>query len=219
MDWLERIKELGIKPPESDRLILSVDLPPVSLQASSRSKKYFIHKVRNKCNNYSFLLSGDVQVEITWHIHEQERYETDRSPDVDNIIKPLLDALSGPDGILIDDNQVQNVCCSWIDWTKRGEKVMVELRFFLDEWIPKDHVQFVQFDKGLCYPIATYFPKEIQESFVNIYEKGFAVRADAEKHGASYEYSRGLMPMARVFHRSRINGFPVITLEEFKNGK
>ena len=218
MDWIDRIKELGIEPPGSDVLRLKISLPPVSLQASSRSKKRFVQEVRAECANYSFLLSGDVKVEVTWFVHEQERYETDRSPDVDNIIKPLLDGLSGPDGILIDDNQVQSICCSWMDWTKRDEEVVVEFRFRQEEWVPKNHVQFVQFDKGLCYPVPTYFPRELQEAFVSIYEKGFSVRSEAEKSGATYEDSRGLMPVARVFHRTRIGNFPVVTLDEFKNG-
>ncbi len=219
MDWLDNIRRLGIQPPETDRLTIRIELPPVSLQASSNTKKKFIQAVRTACSNYSFLLSGDVQVEVTWYVHEQERYETDRSPDVDNILKPLLDGLSGPDGILIDDNQVQSICCSWLDWTSRDEAVEVELKFFDDEaWVPRGHFQFIQFDKGLCYPLATYFPVELQEVYVSTFEKGFITRLDAEKQGASYEDSRGLMPMARVFHRTRIGRFPVVTLEEFRDG-
>jgi hypothetical protein len=38
------------------------------------------------------LLSGDVQVGIEWTLHEEARYEQDAAPDVDNILKPLLDA-------------------------------------------------------------------------------------------------------------------------------
>lgn len=216
MNWLDNIKELGIKPPSSNRLSIRVSLPAVSVQSSKNAKDEFISKVHKKCSEFTFLLSGDVQVEIVWYVHEQERYETDRIPDVDNIIKPLLDGLSGPDGVLIDDNQVQSICCSWIDWTSRDEEVIIEIKHFPNEWVPRNHFQFVQFDKGLCYPIPTYFPKELQRAFVSIFEKGFTLRSEAEKNGAMYEYSRGLMPMTRVFHRTRVGCFPIISVEEFK---
>jgi len=218
MDWIENIKKLGIQPPKSDEVCIRVDLPPVSLQSSASSRGAFIKAIREKCAEYTFLICADVQVEVTWFVHEQERYETDRSPDVDNILKPLLDGLSGPEGLLIDDNQVQSICCSWIDWTSRDEAVEVRIRFFHDEaWVPKGHFRFIQFDKGLCYPIATYWPIELQEACVSIFEKGFNIRANAEKNGFTYEDSRGLMPQARIFHRTRIGRFEVITLDEFKN--
>lgn len=120
---------------------------------------------------------------------------------------------------MIDDNQVQTICCSWVDWTNRDEAVEIDLRLTQDEeWVPKGHFQFVQFDKGLCFPIATYYPIELQETFIGILEKGFLKRYEAEKRGMKYEDSRGLMPMARIFHRTRIGRFPVVTLEEFKIG-
>lgn len=220
MTWLERIQKLGIKPPESDTLEIRIPLAPVSIQSSSQSKAEFKAKVREQCAPFSFLLACDVQIEVTWHIHEQERYETDRAPDVDNILKPLLDALSGPDGVLIDDNQVQSICCSWVDWTRRDEEISISIRFYDDEgWMPKGHFKFVQFEKGLCYPVATYFPRELQEAFVRIFEKGLTARADLEKIGVGYEEARALMPVARIFHRTRVSDFPVITLEQFKTQK
>lgn len=218
MDWLQEIEKLGIRPPESNSLTIHIDLPPVSLQSAGDSKRAFIQEVRQRCSCYSFLLAGDVRIDVTWHIHEQERYETDRAPDVDNILKPLLDGLCGPEGILIDDNQVQSICCSWIDWTSRDEALTIEVEFLSEDWVPKGHFQFVQFDRGLCYPVATYFPRELQKVFVSAFERGLVARTDLEKLGASYEESRLVMPIARVFHRTRIGRFPVVTLEEFKSG-
>lgn len=218
MNWLHEIQKLGIQPPQSNSLSIAIDLPPVSLQSTGDSKRSFIRKVREQCSCYSFLLAGDVRIEVTWQIHEQERYETDRSPDVDNILKPLLDGLCGPEGILIDDNQVQSICCSWVDWATRDEALTIEVQFLNDEWMPKDHFQFVQFDKGLCYPVATYLPIEIQNCVVSAFERGLIARNELEVLGVSYEDSRLVMPISRVFHRTRIGRFPIITLEEFKGG-
>ena len=216
VNWLNDIKKLGIEPPQSNNLSIVIDLPPVSLQATGESKRAFIRKVREQCSCYSFLLTSDVQIEVTWHIHEQERYETDRSPDVDNILKPLLDGLCGPEGILIDDNQVQSISCSWVDWTARDEALTIEIRFLGDDWVPKGHFQFIQFDRGLCYPVATVFPIDLQKSIVSAFERGLIARKELEKLGASYENSRSAMPIGRIFHRTRIGQFPITTLEAFK---
>ncbi|MHA7862980.1 RusA family crossover junction endodeoxyribonuclease [Flagellimonas marinaquae] len=97
------------RPPEFGELTLSFSLQPVSLQSSSRKKEFIKNEIRKTTSKLKYLLSGDVKVEIQWILHEQERYESGESPDIDNIIKPILDGISGPNGILIDDCQVQTI--------------------------------------------------------------------------------------------------------------
>ena len=71
---------------------------------------------------------------IEWTVHEQDRYESDAAPDVDNILKPLLDGLCGPEGVLIDDCQVQAVDCRWIDWTLREQPVRTDTLGPIEDW-------------------------------------------------------------------------------------
>jgi Holliday junction resolvase RusA-like endonuclease len=111
------------RPLSPDEVSISVPLPPVSQQARSESKASFQAEIENAISSYEFLLSGDVSVTVEWSISQQTRYETDRSPDVDNILKPLIDALAGPAGLMIDDNQVQHVSCHWIDSYNDDEKL------------------------------------------------------------------------------------------------
>ncbi len=122
-------------PPESGELDIVFSLPPVSQQASSKSKTKFKNSVQEVIKNAEYLLSGDVQIEIEWMIHERERYESDRSPDLDNILKTLIDALCGPNGLLIDDNQVQHISCFWIDWNLYEEQLKVRIKYLPDEWL------------------------------------------------------------------------------------
>ncbi|MGK0473567.1 MAG: hypothetical protein ACJAR0_004063 [Candidatus Azotimanducaceae bacterium] len=61
MDWMDRIKELGVQPPVSNEVIIRIELPPVSLQASANAKNQFIQAVREECSKYSFLISIDVK--------------------------------------------------------------------------------------------------------------------------------------------------------------
>src|SRR5689334_14388427 len=98
-------------------MTFSVVAEPVSGQAKDRSRRADLKSAIGRLlKPIQYLLSGEVRLSIEWVIHEKERYETDRAPDVDGILKPLLDALTGPDGLIIDDSQVQSVCCSWIDY-------------------------------------------------------------------------------------------------------
>jgi Holliday junction resolvase RusA-like endonuclease len=83
---------------------IALDLTPVSLQGSAQSKEHIREAVRRRCERASHLLSREVSVEIEWTLYERYRWDTPgvlSTPDVDNIIKPLLDGLCGPRGILI----------------------------------------------------------------------------------------------------------------------
>lgn len=186
-------------PPASGELAIIFALPPVSQQANSKSKTKFRNKVHQVTKSAEYLLSGDVQIEIEWMIHERERYESDRSPDLDNIIKTLIDALSGPSGLIIDDNQVQHVSCSWIDWTLNEEQLRVKIKFFPDEWISKDNLRFIQFDGGLCMPLPGTLPPKAQLKLVEMFDLMIGSRNKLEGMGADYYDAKGIMPIQRVF--------------------
>lgn len=98
------------------RVIIESSIPPVSLQATSARKREFkalLSEAIGKNTTTHFV--HDVKVEFTWKIEEQRRYETHIVADLDNLLKPLLDAATGPTGVLIDDNQVQQIGASWIN--------------------------------------------------------------------------------------------------------
>jgi Holliday junction resolvase RusA-like endonuclease len=102
----------------SGELVLQLPIEPVSLQASRKKKELITSEIRSVTSEFSFILVEDVQIDILWQIREQDRYESNSSPDVDNILKPILDALCGLSGVLIDDCQVQAISCHWIDWSR-----------------------------------------------------------------------------------------------------
>ncbi|MBE9108672.1 RusA family crossover junction endodeoxyribonuclease [Nodosilinea sp. LEGE 07298] len=191
---------------------------PVSLQASRRRKDIVtsaIHKITSKCE---FILTDDVQIYIEWWIHEQDRYESDSSADVDNIIKPILDAISGPDGILIDDCQVQAVDCRWLDFFSVEQKINIRIKMFdRDGWLLKDGLFFVHMGNGLCYP--TWMDKENPENTLSVVEQMEIMLLSRDKvldKKGDYYLARGLMSVQRIFHISRAKGFPIFKIEEIK---
>jgi Holliday junction resolvase RusA-like endonuclease len=104
--------------PSGDRLQLVVDAAPVSLQSRRINKTNLTRAIQTALQRPQYLLTGEVSITIEWLIHERLRYETLVAPDVDNIVKVVLDALCGPAGVLVNDCQVQRIACSWIDTTK-----------------------------------------------------------------------------------------------------
>lgn len=203
------------QPSPFGELTISLDLPPVSQQARADSKLAFKAKLQEITLRYAFLLAGDVSISVEWSVAEQDRYETDRTPDVDNILKPLLDALVGPNGLLIDDNQVQHVSCHWIDSYSGEERVSITVRHSPDEWLKKEGLFFVQLDGGLCIPLSRGMQHEFQRKIVDLYENAIAVRNKAMADGIGYYKTRYIMPAQRVFHRTRLAEFEVIKVEDF----
>ena len=205
------------QPPTTGELEFTVPGPPVSQQSTRSEKDRFTDLIRNHLPDRGHLLSGDVQVEIEWSLHEQDRYESDAAPDVDNILKPLLDAFCGPEGFLIDDCQVQAISCHWIDWPASEQQIHVRVRFVADEWISKGGLCFVRFAKGLCFPInRTDSPGPVLLMVEHI-NNMIAKRNERIRRGWDYYQANYFMSVQRVFHRSRLGRFKVLDLEAFRS--
>jgi hypothetical protein len=154
-----------------------------------------------------------VTVDIEWMLHESNRWETDASADVDNIVKPLLDALCGPDGVLIDDCQVRSFSSTWMSWDKHEDRVLIRIKYDADHYMPKDGLVFVRIKDALCYPV----PREVREKALSVWigwlRTALASRSVLERLTGEYYPARYLAPRG-FFHRSRLKGFAVYTPEE-----
>jgi Holliday junction resolvase RusA-like endonuclease len=203
---------------EGGQIVLHLPIRPVSLQARREKKEVVTSEIQNITSNFSFILVGDVRIGIVWQIHEQDRYESDSSPDVDNILKPILDALSGPKGVLINDCQVQAVSCHWTDWDRYEQQITIRIEMLdSDEWLLKDGIVFAHMGKGLCYPII--LNGQYAQSELNILEslEGQIVRREELlAKGFDYYAARRSMSVQRVFHISRVQEFDVIPLADLK---
>lgn len=205
-------------PPQDGLITFQVPVAPVSFQAPGSRKAGVVAALRSVVSGCRYLLSGDVKIAIQWQISERARYEADSSADVDNIVKPILDALSGPDGILIDDCQVQELICYWTGSYAypEAEQISIELRFEPDAFISKAGLIFLKVKNGLYFPIHDHgTPKSVlglAEHLVRRYE----IPAEMMAAGIDSEPARLTLPIQRVFHRSRVSTFRVTTLEELR---
>jgi Holliday junction resolvase RusA-like endonuclease len=205
------------EPPPFGEIELAILAPPVSQQARRTEKDKLADLIRSQLGQCQFLLAGDVALDIEWLVHEQRRYESDEAPDVDNILKPLLDTLCGPEGLMIDDCQVQAVSCRWIDSASREEeRVQIRLRFEPDEWLSKSGFCLVHLGNGLCFPISRNTQPMAVLLVVEQVNVMLATRNRLIELGKDYYTANGVMSVQRFFHRSRVGRFTVIELDSLR---
>jgi Holliday junction resolvase RusA-like endonuclease len=207
--------DLSAWPQSDNRVEFCLWRAPVSFQARSQVKDELAQVVGKALSPTRYLISGDVRLTVEWWVSEKERYESDRAPDIDNILKPLIDCLVGPEAILIDDNQVKEVSCLWRESHGELQRVDVLLQFEPKAWVPKERLVFVQFQNGLCLPVPHSPSKEETLHRFHHYARMLALRGLVDEAGADYSNAKVLMPEQRVFHRSRLKGFRVVLANAF----
>lgn len=198
----------GERPSEDGRFSFEIKRPPVSLQAKSDKRSEFKEFVVEQLKSVSFLLSGDVKISIEWYTHEQKRCETTASADIDNIIKPLLDSLCGPNGIMIDDNQVQSIGCNWFDYDDpENEKLVVVVEFSPSDFVLKEGLFFVNVHQHLYMPLWESLDKKAQKLMAESFVKMLEIREQMVAAGVDYYQAKAVMSVQRVFHKGRLDGF------------
>ena len=211
--------ERGESPSPFGELTIQLERGPVSQQSARARKDEMATALRASFDKYQFYLTGEIQLELEWLIHARVRYESDRAADVDNILKPTLDALTGPDGIMIDDCQIQAVTSAWMDWTLDSERLTLRFRHGPDDYIPRSALAFVDIGWNLFMPVNTDLTLEARQIMAEAISAAVSSRDRLVELGADYYSSRSLMPMQRVFHRSRIDrGFRIGSLAAYADG-
>lgn len=184
---------------------------PLSLQANAARKARLKADLANAVAAATMgVFIGDVEVTIEWFVPETYRYGTHMVADLDNIMKPLLDAVTGPGGVLIDDNQVQSLRISWL------EPYLPSVKFHLaveatspDEYWPREGLFFVEFSQKRCFPVRLGWPPEAVRLVVRAADERFRVQQELVAAGMPEEEAYALRPIQRFFPRSRLHGFVI----------
>lgn len=204
------------EPSEFGEINISLPVPAVSRQASKEAKQKITDLVQYFTQPLEYLLDDEVTVDIEWMLHERNRWETDASADMDNIVKPLLDALCGPKGILVDDCQVRSFSSTWINWTKQVDCVDIRIKYDADHFVEKRDLVFVQIYGAMCYPVPAQV-REIKPAlplWLDMLQAGFKNREEISKITNGSYYPARYLVKRGCFHRSRVKGFPVFSRGE-----
>lgn len=207
---------LNNEPPDNGKIEISLMREPVSLQANRINKDALKKEIQLLTSEADYLLTGDLSVDVEWRLSELERYETDGSADVDNIIKPILDSLDGPSGLFVNDCQVQHVSCHWYDGPPDAQATSITITFSPDDWMTKAGLLFVHMGRGLCMPFDASRDKEGNLILLDRYIEMIRNRDDFLQATGDYYKAMTLLPINRIFHRTRVNAFRVVDVSDFK---
>lgn len=198
----------------------SISIIPVSCQSSRSNIKNFQSSINDKIKDCPNIFVGEIGISIEWHTSHESRYMTSQSCDIDNIIKPIIDSMTGFNGLFVDDCQVQTVTCSWIDKNLEINDFLYINVYSLernnDLVFNKRNIVFFQWYDKIYYLINNN-NKIVVESIVNICNKILELNNLYDLN--INELSSKIWPLGAVkFHYDRIKkaGFPLIKVEEIK---
>ena len=199
-----------------NRVRIRSRIDPISLQADGKRKAAFqaaLGQAVQKATTGVYI--HDVGVTLVWYIEERRRYQTHIVADLDNVMKPILDAITGPDGILIDDNQIQSIRASWM--TPGAFGTGFDLTFeplLIDDYLNREGLGFVEFSADRCYLLPGSIRGQ-EHLFVGAYRAAVMAYQAQLDAGIAEEVARGLLPIARPFPRARLLKFSVRKESEF----
>ena len=193
-------------------------VPPLSLQAAAERKRPYMAALREAVSSAtSTVMTGDVKIEIDWYIDQHNRYSTNKVADIDNIVKPILDSVSGKGGILIDDGQVQAIDVRWLD--KLSVKEDFRVRFeplAFEGMIARESLGFAEFSSSRCMPIQTDLDVRARTLILTTIKEQLTGAEYLANMGVRQDVANATLPVQRFFPTSRLrqNGFTPIPWSE-----
>lgn len=188
--------------------ITDIDLP--SMQSRADARAMFDQRMAEQLARFRYILTGDLSIDVEWYGDWGERYDTGRSKDVDNVIKPLIDSLCGPDRIIIDDNQIHSVRISWIGDAAPGIKIGFSFPGN-DFFLPKGALALVHLYDHLYIPLSLDTPRNVRRLMLSSLANLARAYRQMISCGATAAEARSLRPIQRLFHAARIGRFPRLT--------
>ncbi|WP_406311990.1 RusA family crossover junction endodeoxyribonuclease [Streptomyces sp. NBC_00114] len=197
------------------RVDIRSTVDPISLQADPHRKRLFKDALASAVQRGTRgVFTHDVELNLVWFIEESRRYQTHLVADLDNILKPILDAVTGADGIMIDDNQIQSIRVSWVT---PGPQTGFELEFTAlmgDDYVSREGLSFVEFSADRCY-ILPQAERPVQVVLVQAYRANLAAYQKMLGEGISESVAQMALPSTRPFPRARLGKFEVFHHEDF----
>ncbi|WP_455900755.1 RusA family crossover junction endodeoxyribonuclease [Rhodococcus gordoniae] len=219
----ERHQNPGLAPYSG--IEIEIDVEPVR-HKSNKTYREFIDAFRQSIKpQSSHVFTGDVLVSWTLYHDERMKLETDRIADLDNLVKGLNDAIKGPDGLLIDDSQIQSLQVSWLPMTPGRPHIRLRIEDPIVGAIPKP-IRVYEGADELFYPITAYDVGDERETLLlqalrrNIV---FVDKMCAVMHGEDYTpdqrfyFSTTYGQLQRGFMKTRVmeSGFEIVPFTDW----
>jgi len=194
----------------------------ISRQSKSAIQQELVTSIKKELSKFRWLVIGHVQLDLTWYLNAVERQETDKVGDLDNITKPIIDALSGTDGLLVDDSQIRGLYTSWLSKNELiAENILkLRLRFNNDYVLGKKNLFFIQYKEAICIPVNIDFTniEDILSAKILLHARKRARKTAYKIKQLGGNADRYLVCSEYDFHRTRLNTFSssqILTKQEF----
>jgi hypothetical protein len=207
--------QAGKAPSPFGQLEIVIPGAPVSVQAAKPVREAYGGRIKQELARYHFLLTGQLILEVTWLLPAKSRYETDAKTDIDNCLKPIIDAFTGPDGLFIDDCQLKGLYICWRHIESNDERVLFHFEFDPDQWCERADLAFLRLGGGLCCPVNTTWPRPARELWVKAVREGESWKSKLADLGAPYLALAAMTGGSQPFHMTRTKGFKVLSDQEF----
>lgn len=174
----------------------------------------------------TWIIGGEANLSIAFYLSGYSRSTTDKSADLDNMLKPLIDSFTGPNGILVDDSQISSIEMLWLSRNEDIDHdiIRMDFRYNNEETYQRKDLYFVQYHKALyCgFNIDKFDLQDLYTIKKIISARKRLINISMLLNTKS---RASLLPMLTI-HRSRLNSYhssAIITTQQFnkiclKNG-
>lgn len=195
----------------------------VSIQSQKAARDELCTAIQAQLLPFEWICAGSVNLEFLWYLHGTQRQETDKVGDIDNITKPIIDALTGKGGLLVDDSQIGSLHTFWNSRNHLTQKdaLYIRLQFNNDECLRKDDLVFVQYAGAVCLPLNVNFQnvKDMLGALILIHSRLRQRRVAEKMKTLGQDIDRMLVVSSWDVHRTRLGGFNnanIYKLSEFR---
>ena len=172
---------------------------------------------------FEWLIMGSVVVEFLWYLNSVERQETDKVGDMDNISKPIQDALIGSSGLLVDDSQIRGL---YSYWQSRNDQVAdnrlhIQIDFNNEFTALKSNLFFIQYARAICMPVNISDDERRRDLIfagVLVSNRRKGRRLAQKSHKMLLDIDRHFVCSEWDYHRTRLNAFSpdrILSISQF----
>lgn len=182
-------------------------------QSKNTVKATILHLIQSELSKVTWICLGPIWVELTWFLDASNRQESDVVGDLDNITKPILDSLTGLEGIIIDDSQIKSIYTRWLANTLASNEQVLEIsiRLLNEEALQKSKLYFIQYHNAMCFAIdLNPFDENELQAIKQFAHSKLTQRSNSENLLQEHrvDVRLHLIVSQKDFHRTRLTKIP-----------
>lgn len=194
-----------------------------TMQSKKNTQLELQTDIKEELANFKWLIYNDVNIEFAWYFSGYRKKESDKIGDLDNLIKPIIDAFTGENGLFVDDSQIGSLRSLWMskDVSTSSDTVLrIFINFNNDDCCLKQNMRFVQLDKQM-YALYHFDESDIMSLYYTLVLHHEQLRLRKRNNSILHKYPNNEFNLTQfnLFHRTRLKDIPnnkIYTMDKFK---